>query len=118
MSVRASFALVLLVASGAFAADDYLSAIEAESEKVEGQPQQVDKAVEEAVPAEVGGTGNDANSEERIAFENLLKERFLGTYNFFNKLPERSRQEIVQEYRRGTSIVRIRKKIVDRFMQR
>ena len=40
-----------------------------------------------------------------------------GTYGFYRKLPERSRQEVFGEYRRGVGMDKIRKKIVSRLLQ-
>lgn len=105
-------ALGLMLSSSQLRADDYLSAIEAESGKVENS--QLDEAEQGVV--ETTDAGVDAGAREE--FEAILAERYHGSYTFYTKLPERSRQEIVQEYQRGASFVVLRKKIVDRFMQR
>lgn len=91
------------------AEDDFLSAIEAESEKVDAR-QETDKKKT---------TGSaEVDEASRDEFEKILAEKYQGSFKFYSKLPERSRQEIVQEYERGTSFVKLRKKIIDRFMQR
>lgn len=100
--------------------DDYLSAIEAESGKVDARQ---DKATSDTTVTEgSGAAGSDANeppdTEVRDKFEKILDKKYHGSYVFYKKLPERSKQEIVQEYKRGTEFVVLRKKIIDRFMQR
>lgn len=98
--------------------DDYLKAIEAETSKLGVQTDESEKKTDEQAPKGDDNANDDRVAEERVAFEAVLKDRYHGSYIFYSKLPERSRQEIVQEYKRGTPFVKIRKKIVDRFMQR
>jgi hypothetical protein len=111
------FAIILglLVSNAVVAADDdFLSAIEAESEKVGSR-----HAPEEQLPAKNADGAEDENVARSLdEFEQLLEERYRGSYVFFSKLPERSREEIFQEYQRGMPIGKIRKKIVDRYLQR
>jgi len=98
--------------------DDYLEAIEAETSKLGVQADEAENKTDGQSPIVDDKANDDALSEDRVAFEAVLKDRYHGSFIFYNKLPERSRQEIVQEYKRGTPFVKIRKKIVDRFMQR
>ena len=100
-----------LLQTGALTAaeDDFLSAIEAESQKVDSRQE----ADEQKTTSDT-----QVDAEARDKFETVLAKQYQGSFKFYSKLPERSRQEIVQEYERGTSMVKIRKKIIDRFMQR
>ena len=82
--------------------DDYLSAISDEAEKVE-----------QNISVDTNGTGQTLRE-----FDAELKSRYRGTYTFYRKLPRRSREEIYQDYRDGASIDEIRKKIMDRFLNR
>ncbi|RMG35231.1 MAG: hypothetical protein D6720_07650 [Gammaproteobacteria bacterium] len=111
---------IWLVSSAAFSADDYVSELESEATKVEAR--EIDpaegkeevvappegRAVAPVVPVRPGG---------REAFETLLKDHYLGTYRFYKKLPERSREEIFEQYRGGADIAVIRNKIVTRLLQ-
>jgi hypothetical protein len=105
--------------SSAVAADDYLSELDAEASKVnpvslgeEGGDTAKSDAVKSAASTPEGTAGS------RDQFESLLQEKYLGTYGFYKKLPERSRQEIYLEYSKGAPITEVRKKIVDRLLQR
>ena len=98
---------LLLFSSQVVAEDDFLSAIEAESQKVESTENQ---------PGDQ--SGGESVDDSRQKLEELLSEKYRGSYKFYVKLPERSRQEVVGEYEKGTSIAEIRKKIVDRYLQR
>lgn len=135
-SVRPSLTVFLLALASVWtgvpviaAEDDYLSAIEAESKKIDARgidareidgrenvdsPGSTDAGVSGDAEAGVAGEG----VEKRNEFEAILAEKYHGSFIFYRKLPEHSRQEIIEEYQRGTSFVKIRKKIVDRFMQR
>jgi hypothetical protein len=111
--------LLCLSASGAgFAADDdYLKALEIESSKLEtrnqeGGTEQQDKT------ASTQENNEAAKPDVRDKFEKILDEKYHGSYVFYSKLPERSRQEIVNDYEQGMSFTDVRKKIIDRFLQR
>lgn len=89
-------------------AQDYLDQIEMEAGKVE-----------QHTPAADGGGGSGgASSKDRLTFEAILQDEYAGSYTFYEKLPERSRQEIVDDYVNGASIDEIREKIVNRYLQR
>jgi len=99
---------------------DYLSDLDAEVKKVEAR--QIDgesgtSTIE--APAELSTEdGQRREGVSRDAFEGLLKENYLGTFGFYKKLPERSRQEIYIDYRDGAPMSEVRKKIIDRLLQR
>jgi hypothetical protein len=111
--------LLLLLGAPALWAD-YLSDLDAEVKKVEAR--QIDgesgtSTVE--APAELStAAGEPREGATRDAFEALLKENYLGTFGFYKKLPERSRQEIYIDYRDGAPMSEVRKKIIDRLLQR
>ena len=52
----------------------------------------------------------------RERFETLLKQTRVGTYSFYRRLPERSREEIFLDYSGGASLEALRGKIVDRYL--
>lgn len=89
-------------------AEDYLSAITAEANKVEPG---AESGTSVAAPG-----GNSGVDESLNRFESDLKVRYRGSYTFYRKLPKRSRDEIFQGYIDGASIDEIRKKIMDRFL--
>ena len=103
----------------ALSADDYLSELDAEVKKVEARTidgetgRDVVEAPAEAAPVEP--TANTGVS--RADFERQLREHYLGTFGFYKKLPERSREEVFEEYRRGADMGQLRKKIIDRLLQ-
>lgn len=102
-----------------FAADDYLSQIEAESGKVEADQATTGDLVKPSNSADsAAGANNTNNSVGRAEFEQMLDKDYHGSYVFYMKLPQRSKEEIFQEYDKGAPIAVIRKKIIDRFMKR
>jgi hypothetical protein len=113
-ALRCLGALVLGAAlSHAVAAEDpYLQALESEAGKI-------DSAAAEAGPsaAAISGGAAQAPTASRSQFEATLQARYTGTFEFYRKLPERSRQEIFEHYQHGASIEDVRKKIIDRLLQ-
>jgi hypothetical protein len=113
-----------LMSLPALSADDYLSELDAEVKKVEAR--KIDGEAGEVsvqTPAEVSTAASQKRADgsataSRESFESLLKKNYLGTFGFYKKLPERSRQEIYAEYRDGAPISEVRKKIIDRLLQR
>ncbi|MGB5451066.1 MAG: hypothetical protein WBM71_06940 [Sedimenticolaceae bacterium] len=106
-------ALLGLVHTFTHAADDpYLRMLEAEVTKVEGVS--TDTKGDGAAPA--AGTGGSASLASREHFEAMLRETHVGTYSFYRRLPERSREEIFIDYGNGASTAALRDKIVDRFL--
>jgi len=107
--LRCAMLLSLATPFSTIAAEDpYLSAISVEAEKV-------DAAAQPTLDSPAPQPTNDGGVDLR-AFEEDLKARYKGSYTFYAKLPQRSREEIFQEYRDGASIDALRKKIMDRFM--
>lgn len=111
-------ASVLLATGATHAADDYLSELNAEADKIDARQIDGEAGPGGAVPglAAIGGAPREGAT--RDGFEGLLKDKYLGTYGFYKKLPERSRQEIFQEYAGGAPMTDVRKKIIDRLLQR
>ena len=119
ISEPAVLALVLVFAVSVIpraASAEYLSDLAAEAEKVEA------RQFDSANPGDAAGPGGaSANARPQATcdqFESLLEKNYLGTFGFYKKLPERSRQEIFAEYRDGAPISEVRKKIIDRLLQR
>ncbi len=124
-----SFLVVGMLGWSAFAwsADDYLSELEAEAGKVDAELTESERATD-LETVEQSAEEQDSQqvlqllekqdlAAQRARFEALLKKHYFGTYGFYRKLPERSRQEVFEEYRRGVSMDKIRKKIVSRLLQ-
>ena len=109
--------LVCTVSAFPVVADEYDDALAAEARKVEARSIDTEKgeSVVEALPQAAGDAGD---SPSRDRFEALLRQRYAGTFTFYKKLPERSREEIFEEYRKGASMTVVRKKIIDRLLQR
>ncbi len=87
-------------------------------------PQALEGEDDEVEPNEIGvGSGNEApfaDSPEETAlvrdrFESMLRQRYAGTFSFYARLPDRSRQEILGQYRKGADIAQLRQTIIDRF---
>ena len=108
--------VVLAVAAwgATHAADDpYLQMLDEEVTKVEAVSS--DKEGDDGVqPADTAGGAREASSRED--FEALLREQHVGTYSFYRKLPERSREEMFTHYRNGASMEAVREKVIDRFL--
>jgi hypothetical protein len=104
----------LLAGSVAVAAtdDDYLKLLDEEVTKVDGEA--IDGGVDPA--AERTGQVGKRTSASRQHFEGLLREQHVGTYSFYRRLPERSRQEIFLDYRAGLPMDQLRDKVVERFL--
>jgi hypothetical protein len=93
------------------ATDPYLELLDEEATKVERRSTD---------------TGTDADSAARVddprpgpsreRFEALLEQQHVGTYSFYRKLPERSREEVFLDYSSGASMDALREKIVDRYL--
>ena len=88
--------------------DAYLEMIEKEAQMLEMDPVLLDSP--EQAGSDLKTLGN------RRAFEQELKQLYEGTYLFYEKLPERSREEVFIEYNQGASLEEVRKTIIDRFL--
>jgi len=123
----AALLLVLSAQVNAVEDDDFLRAIEMEAEKV-GQarqpvphPQQdnVLPASPVAALAEKATSGTGlAPGLSMDAFEQLLADKYAGSSVFYRKLSLRQQEEIYDAYLSGMSIKEIRKKIVQRYLNR
>ena len=98
------------------AADDtYLRLLDEEVTKVEANS--TDTVSDDAArPAEISGTVSEQEVPSRKNFEDLLRTGHVGTYSFYRRLPERSREEVFVDYSNGASMESLRQKVVDRFL--
>lgn len=105
--------LLALISPVSNAADDpYLQLLDAEVTKVEGVS--TDTGGDGAAP--LAEAGESASAPSRGQFEAELRQQHVGTYSFYRRLPERSREEIFIDYSNGASTAALRDKIVDRFL--
>ena len=104
------------VLGAAQAADDaYLDQLDQEVTKVE--PVTTDTSAEPAVAARSGATGATSRPDvSREGFETLLRRQHVGTYSFYQRLPDRSREEVYLDYSNGASMEALRAKIIDRYL--
>ena len=100
--------------SGFTADDDYLKSLEAESSKIKTAPGSAQPAVDGGDNAQ-DDTLTDA---QRAEFESYLEEHQKGTFAFYRKLPERSREEVFKSFVDGASMDEIRRLVIDRKMNR
>ena len=110
--------LIVAVLPSAPAADDaYLRLLDEEVTKVNRSPTDtgVDDIGSSADPVPER-TAQPGPSREK--FESLLKRKHVGTYSFYRRLPERTREEIFVDFTNGASLEDLREKIVDRYLQR
>mgnify|MGYP006285532085 FL=1 len=104
-------ALALLACCGhaPAAGDPYLEMLDREVAKVEVAP--TDNS-----PGTVGVEAAAQTGDSREQFEARLRSEHVGTYSFYRRLPERSREEMYLEYRSGVPMTGLREKIVQRFL--
>jgi len=105
-----------LLASAQAAEDTYLELLDQEVTKVEPSAtdtlgdnprgSQRDERVLVAAPS----------APSRAHFETLMSRQHVGTYSFYTRLPERSREEIFFDYSGGASMEALREKIIDRYL--
>jgi hypothetical protein len=93
--------------------DDYLSEIEAESEKINRGG--VGEGTAPAAASTGEGFSAGLSSE---AFAEELKARYSGTHAFFAKLPPEIQTEVYRDYLDGASYEEVREKIMKRFLHR
>jgi len=116
-SVLLTFLFFSLAGSVWSAEGGYLSELAAEVEKVEEQT--LGEADAPGVAPASADDPSKANTDaSREAFELKLRDRYMGSYGFYKRLPERSRQEVFEEYRQGADMKQIRKKIISRLLNR
>ena len=99
--------------NGSAADDDYLKSLEAESTKIRSDPGAT------APGADAGSSqGLSLTDAQRAEFEAYLEEKQKGTFAFYRKLPERSREEVFKSFVDGASMDDIRRMVIDRKMNR
>ena len=107
--------VLLLSIAPVFAADDpYLEMLDQEATKVEGPSS--DTGDNGNAISGAGGNPQPMALPSRQRFEQLLRQQNVGTYSFYRKLPERSREEIFLDYSKGASMEALREKIVNRYL--
>jgi hypothetical protein len=97
--------------------DDYLKAIEQETNKLGARAGADSNGGREATSAHRAGEGFSSGLSVE-GFSDELQEKYTGSAVFYRKLDPRGQEEIYQEYLDGASIAEIRKKIMDRFLKR
>lgn len=117
-SLRCACVLILSSApltSAPAAEDTYLQLLDQEATKVE--PNSTDTNADQTLAAAQDDSMAAARpAPSRALFEALLKRQHLGTYSFYDRLPERSREEIFLDYSSGASMEALREKIIDRYL--
>jgi len=114
-SAIAVLAMCCMVATDVVATDDpYLQLLDEEATKVDGIP--TDTETQGDVPTPAGPARESAPPGSRADFENLMRIEHVGTYSFYRRLPERSKEEVYLDYSRGASMESLRGKIVDRYL--
>ena len=104
--------------------DEYLKAIQVETEKVERSA--LSAADAESGPGAQWSTGSKedltgmgfSNGLSEQGFDLELAEKYTGSAVFYRKLSRRNQEEIYEYYQQGASIDEVRKKIVNRFLNR
>ena len=105
----------VLCCAASWAADDpYLELLDKEVAKVESSP--TDTARETGDPAGAATAEPSQPAPSREQFEVLLRRHHVGTYSFYRRLPERSREEVFLDYSGGASMEALRSKIIDRYL--
>ena len=99
------------------AADDpYLQMLDEEVTKVEAGSTDTGKEDAAARSAQTHGAQGAQPVPSRKSFEALLRQQHVGTYSFYRRLPERSREEIFVDFGSGASMESLRDKVVDRYL--
>lgn len=107
--------LALLSPLARGAGDPYLGMLEKEVTKVEGA---ATDNLTSSTGMQTGSTGADAAelASSREHFEQSLRQKYVGTYSFYRRLPQRSREEVFVDFRDGAPMEALRGKIIDRFL--
>ena len=106
------------------AEEDYLKAIEMETEKVERKAEgdagdgSQPSGMRDSVDPRIGGGDGFSSGLSLEEFEAELSEKYTGGAVFYKKLPRRNQEEVYQEYANGASYDQVRKKIMDRYLGR
>jgi hypothetical protein len=108
-------ALAGTLPAGTAAEDSYLKLLDQEVTKVEAAPTDTaDDGEVSAARADPAQLAQPAPSQKK--FEALLRRQQVGTYSFYRRLPERSREEIFADYSGGASMETLREKIIERYL--
>ncbi|MCP3669305.1 MAG: hypothetical protein GY814_02495 [Gammaproteobacteria bacterium] len=125
------FLVITLPCAHVAAEDSYLDQLEAESKKLTNRPIPAPEANSASTRVEKSGAGLKKQPTEgkslipspdfksnlaMVEFENELKNRFLGSFTFYKKLPQPSKEEVYHGYLNGNSIKDTRKIIMSRFL--
>lgn len=102
------FALSMTGLASAAGEDDYLKALEAESQKMEAK-----EFVAESAEGE-----NIESDAQRNEFEMYMKAKHKGTYAFYRKLPDYSKEEIFMAFTDGALMEDIRYMVIERKLNR
>lgn len=107
--------LATLSPLGRAADDPYLKMFDKEVTKVEAAA--TDKQASRA-GMQIGSTRGEAaeTASSREHFERMLRQKHVGTYSFYRRLPPRSREQVFLDYRNGAPMEVLRGKIIDRFL--
>ncbi|MCG6966314.1 MAG: hypothetical protein LJE59_07380 [Chromatiaceae bacterium] len=109
-------ALLCLLSPWVQAAEDaYLQQLNREVTKVEAAPTDTQGDGGALATQKEGPRAGQALAS-RADFEASLKDQHVGTYSFYRRLPERSREEIFLDYSAGASMEDLRGKIIDRYL--
>jgi hypothetical protein len=109
--------LIALPLSVSHAVDDpYLQMLDEEVTKVEGGLTDTGKEDATARPDRTRGVQDAQAVASRKSFEAMLRQQHVGTYSFYRRLPERSREEVYVDYGNGASVESLRDKVVDRYL--
>lgn len=108
--------MIAVTVSVSHAADDaYLEQLDEEVTKVEAVPTDTGRDGA-ARPAKTAGGAGTREVASREQFEASLRDQHVGTYSFYRRLPERSREEVFLDYSRGASMESLREKVIERFL--
>ncbi|MCB1773484.1 MAG: hypothetical protein KDI88_07695 [Gammaproteobacteria bacterium] len=112
--LQVAYLVMLLIGTGVVVAsdDDYLKLLDEEVTKVDGAG--ADGGGNPSPGTD--GTASDRPPGNRQQFEDRLRDQHVGTYSFYRRLPERSRQEIFLDYQAGVPMDQLRDKVVERFL--
>jgi len=126
------FLLVITLPCAHVAAEDnYLDQLEVESKKLTDRPILAPGTDASSTSGEKSADGQKEfhlegkslapspdfdNDLTMVEFEDELKNRFLGSFTFYKKLPQPSREEVYRGYLNGNTIKETRKIIMSRYL--
>jgi len=104
------------LASAQAAEDTYLELLDQEVIKVEPSATDTVGDNPRGSPPDERVLAAAPPAPSRAHFETLMSRQHVGTYSFYSRLPERSREEIFLDYSNGASMEALREKIIDRYL--